>query len=289
MPCLRIPLSNASSAASQPPSHGWGPGWLATPSLYDSFIRSGRSEAQTGSPRCFLAPPYHSVRRVFPSTAARLAFQTVPSPRSPGLSPHPACPKQPVGLRPPFVRSAAPPCVLHCVRTVSSVVHCHSRSWLLYPRGPRSGRGSAVPVHPHLIGLMRPTPRHIPISSQCGLYEMPSPGGCASATHEWFRAFAVCPFLTCRPLRPRGVHRLLAPSSSPLAMAFAESRPARHSQAPSSSASHEDRNFGAYWFTFAAACQVARLPGGSDRVSPSRRRLLLPSFPRVGHPSRGRV
>src|SRR5215472_2415162 len=39
MPCLRIPLSNASSAVSRPPSHGSGPGWLATPSLYDSFIR----------------------------------------------------------------------------------------------------------------------------------------------------------------------------------------------------------------------------------------------------------
>ena len=34
-----MPLSHASSAASRPPSQGWGPGWLATPSLYDSFIR----------------------------------------------------------------------------------------------------------------------------------------------------------------------------------------------------------------------------------------------------------
>src|ERR1019366_340721 len=32
-------LSHASSAASRPPSQGWGPGWLAMPSLYDSFIR----------------------------------------------------------------------------------------------------------------------------------------------------------------------------------------------------------------------------------------------------------
>ncbi|HXX24213.1 MAG TPA: hypothetical protein VEO19_13780, partial [Terriglobia bacterium] len=39
MSCLRIPLSNASSAALRPPSHGSGPGWFATPSLYDSFIR----------------------------------------------------------------------------------------------------------------------------------------------------------------------------------------------------------------------------------------------------------
>src|ERR1019366_5316181 len=34
-----MPLSHASSAASRPPSQGWGPGWLAMPSLYDSFIR----------------------------------------------------------------------------------------------------------------------------------------------------------------------------------------------------------------------------------------------------------
>jgi hypothetical protein len=34
-----MPLSNASSAALRPPSHGSGPGWIATPSLYDSFIR----------------------------------------------------------------------------------------------------------------------------------------------------------------------------------------------------------------------------------------------------------
>jgi hypothetical protein len=262
-------------------------GSLRLPCTTLSFGRVGarRSSVFPMFPRS----PLSFVRRVFPSTAVRLAFQTAPSLRSLGLSPHPACPAQHVGLRPSFVRSAVPPYVLHWVRTVNSVAHCHSRSCLLYPRGPRSGRGSVVPVPRRLIGLIRPTPRHIPVSPQRGLYEMPSPCGCASATHEWFRAFAVCPFLTCRPLRPRGVHRLLLPSSSPLALAFAESRPARHSQAPSSSASHEDRNFGAYWFTFAAACQVARLPGGSDRASLSRRRLLLPSFPRVGHPSRRRL
>src|SRR5215475_9214694 len=32
-----IPLSNASSAASRPPSHGSGPGWFAIPYLYDFF------------------------------------------------------------------------------------------------------------------------------------------------------------------------------------------------------------------------------------------------------------
>jgi hypothetical protein len=39
IPSLQIPLSNASSATLPPPSHGSGPGWFATPSLYDSFIR----------------------------------------------------------------------------------------------------------------------------------------------------------------------------------------------------------------------------------------------------------
>src|SRR6516225_9882447 len=34
---LHIPLSNASSAASQPPSHGSGPGWFAVPCPYDFF------------------------------------------------------------------------------------------------------------------------------------------------------------------------------------------------------------------------------------------------------------
>jgi len=38
IPSLPMPLSNASSAASRPPSHGSGSGWFATPFLYDSCI-----------------------------------------------------------------------------------------------------------------------------------------------------------------------------------------------------------------------------------------------------------
>ena len=44
----------------------------------------------------------------------------------------------------------------------------------LYPRGPRSGPGYAVPIHPRLIGPIRPTRGHIPISPPRGLYAMPS-------------------------------------------------------------------------------------------------------------------
>ena len=44
----------------------------------------------------------------------------------------------------------------------------------LYPRGPRSGPGCFVPVHPRLSGPIRPTRGHIPTSPSGGLYEMPS-------------------------------------------------------------------------------------------------------------------
>ena len=57
------------------------------------------------------------------------------------------------------MRNAAPPC---------------ERTQPLYPRGPRSGPGYAVPVHHHLGGPIRPTRGHIPTSPTRGLYEMPS-------------------------------------------------------------------------------------------------------------------
>ena len=44
----------------------------------------------------------------------------------------------------------------------------------LYPRGPRSGPGYAVPVHHHLLGPIRPSREHIPTSPQSGLYTMSS-------------------------------------------------------------------------------------------------------------------
>src|ERR1700674_1318280 len=118
-------------------------------------------------------------RRVFPSTAERLAVQVAPSPMSLRLSRHPACPAHHVGLHLPSVHSAAPLCVPLCVGTVDSVAHCHSRSPLLYPSGPRSGLGYIVPAHLRLIDLIRPTRRHIPISPLGGLYGMPSLCWCA--------------------------------------------------------------------------------------------------------------
>jgi hypothetical protein len=55
------------------------------------------------------------------------------------------------------------------------VVHHRSSGPLpLYPRGPRSGPGYVVPVHHHLVGLMRPTCQHSAISPHSGVYALPS-------------------------------------------------------------------------------------------------------------------
>ena len=74
---------------------------------------------------------------------------------------------------------------------VLRALHCHRDSLLcvrgdalistsvravfpLYPRGPRSGPGYIVPVHPHLSDPIRPSCRHTWTSPSRGLYQMPS-------------------------------------------------------------------------------------------------------------------
>jgi hypothetical protein len=79
------------------------------------------------------------------------------------------------GLPPPFVLLA-----LHilCPALCRGIwrVETPPFEWLrpLYPRGPRSGPGYSVPVHPHLIDPIRPTGGHIGTSPLCGLYPLPS-------------------------------------------------------------------------------------------------------------------
>ena len=53
--------------------------------------KSGRIEARTGLRMMPTSPrsPYHSVRRVFPSTAGRMAFRTAPSQRVAQFKPAP--------------------------------------------------------------------------------------------------------------------------------------------------------------------------------------------------------
>ena len=60
------------------------------------------------------------------------------------------------------MRDSAPPC---------------ERTHPLYPRGPRSGPGYAVPIHQHLIDPIRATGKHVPTSRLCGYTKRLSSAG----------------------------------------------------------------------------------------------------------------
>ena len=92
----------------------------------------------------------------------------------------------------------------------------------------------------------------------------------SSATHEWFRAFTARSFSTCRPLRPRGIRsttyahlrrRRHWPSRFQDALGIPKSPTIRFRWATDFGASPVH--------SFAAACRVASLLDGSDRVSPA--------------------
>jgi hypothetical protein len=62
---------------------------------------------------------------------------------------------------------------LLCVRD-DALMNTSVRADSLYPRGPRSGPGYSVPVHPHLVSPIRPSCGNIPTSPHGGLYAMSS-------------------------------------------------------------------------------------------------------------------
>jgi len=201
------------------------------------------------------------------------------------LSQHQACPALHVGLHLPFAHSADPLYVPLCVGTVDSVVHRHSRSQLLYPRGPRSGLGYSVPVHQRLIDLVRPTRRRIPISPPSGLYGNAFAVLVRLGDPRVVPGFRCHSFLACRPLRPRGDRNRFVP-----VLRFRR-RPSPNFNwlgCPAYPAIRfpQGMNYRASWFAFATACQVARPLCGSDRITIRPPGLLLPGFQRVGHPSR---
>ena len=92
----------------------------------------------------------------------RLAYRRVPAQHE-----TPNCRAYLVCIPPscsPLLACVSPLCVGAVVRLSTAI-----RADLLpYPRGPRSGPDFAVPVHPHLIGPIRPTRGHIPTSPTCG-------------------------------------------------------------------------------------------------------------------------
>src|SRR5215510_1477615 len=131
---------------------------------------SGRAMARTGL----------RMMPTFPSSP--LKFRTVGFPQygfKAGLS-EGACPapgaqlSRPSGLPPSFVLPAFSLYIPALCRVSCALEHCHASRPAALPQGPRSGPGFAVPVHPHLIGPIRPTRGHIPTSPTRGLYWMPS-------------------------------------------------------------------------------------------------------------------
>src|SRR5450756_1663992 len=85
-------------------------------------------------------------------------------------------------------------------------------------------------LHDHVMVVLRPCEAKL-LGLRCltiigteghgGLYAMPSLCGSAEATRKWFRAFTAHSFLTCRPLRPRGVRHRYPETSMPT-LTFAE-------------------------------------------------------------------
>jgi hypothetical protein len=155
-----------------------------------------------------------------------------------------------------------------------------------YPRGPRSCPSYVVSGRHHLIDPIRPTRGHIAISPQSGLDAMSSLCGSAEATREWFRAFAAHSFLTCRPLRPRGVRTSYRPNSRcghGLRRILTGSTLPKYPQSVPRGRSLSRLHL----FTTVTACQLARLPSTDPTgKQPSHRRLLRPGFRRGSHPSR---
>ena len=102
-------------------------------------------------------------------------------------------------------------CVMppRCVEDRSASVHHRSSDLCRFalPQGSSLQAGYAVPP----FNAYRP---HAPRSPAHSDFASPANTEChrcvpnrnTSATSEWFRAFTVRSFSTCRPLRPRGVH-----------------------------------------------------------------------------------
>jgi hypothetical protein len=158
-------------------------------------------------------------------------------------------------------------------------MHRHSRSWLLYPRGPRSGLGSIVPAHLRLLDLIRPTRRHIPISPLSGLYRMPSLCWCLGDPRAvpCFR----CPFLLGMPSSTA-----TGSPSAALTQSFTDDMGLRlepnGTALPRLPIIRFRRAEGFRGFTGSLSLRpVELLVSLADltRVPPSQRRLLLPSFP----------
>jgi hypothetical protein len=115
-------------------------------------------------------------------------------------------------------------------------MHLRSSSFLpLCPRGPRSGPSYSVSVHPHLIDPIRPTCGHIPTSSLCGLYEMPSLCAVPSTPRRPASGSVLSLAILFRHVVLRDPGKFIGcmyPVPSPMTLAFDQRRRSRPFQLP---------------------------------------------------------
>jgi hypothetical protein len=183
-------------------------------------VRSGKARSGLRMMPTFPPPPLSTVRRVFPQYGWKVgrsgsAFphvvQVKPAPGMPctscrfasalralrGLILCPAlCLDDGLGVAPPFEELAPLP----QRSSLRSGSYCPSPSTLIRPHPSHSQ------AHPDFTAV-RFIRDAFAVLVRLG-------------THDWFRAFVARSLSTCRPLRPRGVHRLPVLSSSPTALAF---------------------------------------------------------------------
>jgi len=172
------------------------------------------------------------------------------------------------------------------LRSESEPAPCSSTA---KPQGPSLRSGLCCPGPSLLIGPIRPTRRHSETSPPCDLYPLPSLYPTGLSDLRVVPCFHCCSFSACRPLRPRGVHRLHTPSF------FADDAGLhRASNCSALPTPHHPLPVGLPFrgsIGSLALRPVELLASLADPtgVSSSRQRRLLSGFRRVGHPSRRRV
>ena len=186
---------------------------------------------------------------------------------------HPGIPTWLHSLLPPFARSVIPRILpINAGRAGLASAPPFKATMSLYPRGPRSGPGSVVPVHQRLLGPIRPTRGHIATSPQAAYTRCLR---CAGAPRRPASGSVLSPVTPSRhvvvrdPGKPAGCIR---PVPSPATLVFTHGGRARH-------------------FRYRA---ISGLPTRSLALRPAEllasiTRLVLPGFRRVGHPSRRRI
>jgi hypothetical protein len=161
-----------------------------------------------------------------------------------------------------------------CRRNVARLSTAVRAAAAALPQGPSLRSGFFCPGPSTLNRPHPPTRRRIPTSPLCGLYQMPSLCTLRLGDLRVVPRFRCPSFLTCRPLRPRGDRNRLVPD---LRFRHRPSPCYERLGSPDNPAIRftQGRLFGASWFAFAAACQVARPLCRSDQSSSGHRDFYL--------------